>query len=297
MARRTSFVWWRRGVRDLPVIRAGSLEVYPASIGVTNVTAERLLPRGMRGHVDISRTFTGTLRLGDLLVTPANRVFVVLQVQPFPAFDRLSLAETYTPIPDEFEGSQDVEQFWTAEAIGAWVQTPATAILSTLRVTGATPLEVPWLHQPVTGDFDVYVQLRHNQAVVSAGTGYSFIKAGNAADDECAVVGLRQSAADGVEFYTRQIFGGSDSSAVSLLHAVGQWGFVRLRRQGVRVAAFVASTVEAPLREVDWKEIDGANVWFPSGDLLVGVGAYTDAGVTDPEPEWKFFRNWFPANR
>lgn len=296
--RRVKLDWYRRGRGSDPVtIRAALLDVYAGAVGVTNVSAERIVPRGLRGHADVSRTISAAFYLGDLLVDHDDRVYVVLQVQPAPAFNRLSLAEIYRPIPDEFSTGQDVEAFWEAEAIGAWVIDAGTGILSTLRVTGTTPLAVPWLHQPVKGDFDVYCQMRHNATVASAGTAYSFIKAGNSADDACAVVGLSQTST-AVNFFHREIFGINDDSVNGAnKHEPGVWAYVRLARSGFRFSAYYSTTVAAPLRDADWVELTGANVCLTGDDLLVGLGSYTDSGTDDPEPEWEFFRNWFPAGR
>lgn len=297
MARRTTLSWYRRGREDDPIIiRVAWIETYAASVGVTNVSSERIVPRGLRGVLEVSRTLPAFM-LGDLLIDSDSRVYVVLQVQQFPSLSRLSLSEIYRPIPDEFDTGQDVEAFWTAAAIGAWTIDAGDGVLTTLRVTGTTPLVVPWLYQAVKGDFDAYCQLRHNATVVSAGTAYSFIKAGNSGDTSCAVVGLSQTST-AVNFFHREIFGVSDSNVTGAnKHEVGVWAFVRLRRSGFRFSAYYATTVTVPLRDADWIEIAGSNVYLSGEDILVGVGAYTDSGTTDPQPEWEFFRNWFPASR
>lgn len=293
--RRTTFSWYRRGRESNPIVITGFVEMYAGQHGGADVQSQRINPRGLRGHIEVSRTLAQFM-LGDLLTDTDERVYVVLQVQQFPSLNRLSIAELQL-IPDEFDTGQDLEAFWTAEAIGAWTIDAGEGILGTLRVSGTRPLAVPWLHQPVKGDFDVYCQMRHNSTVSSGGTAYSFIKAGNSADDACAVVGLSQTST-AVNFFHREIFGVNDDSENGAnKHEPGIWAFVRLRRQGFRFSAFYATTVEAPLRDADWIEIKGSNVYLSGESLLVGVGAYTDSGTDDPEPQWEFFRNWFPAGR
>ena len=291
--RRTQFTGYRRGTATTTTFNPAWLNVYSQAFGAVETRARGQQLRGVSGQVELIRN--ASVQVRDLLKdAQTGRIFEVIQLTDNTTTRKLLVAEVWPPIPDEFDCGI-IETFWTDAGFGTWAMDPDLGEMgvSGAGLTSTDPLGIPFLYQTISGEFDVFAQLK-----TSAGSGvvtrYVSIKAGSTNDLSAAVVGIKDDGTT-AKFFHRQDTPSVNTSALGDTLASGNWGFVRLRRVGCRFAGFYATTTLPPILETDWVEIESVNDWLSFDDVRVGLAAYCDGTLGSPTIRFEFLRNWLPT--
>lgn len=291
---RTSFVRFRRGVAETLAISPGHLLVFPPSIGITNVALERLIPRGLRAEVRLKDTFD--VRVGDVLRQDGfGRIFVVLNIDREVNNTRLFCAELWPPIGDEFDSGR-LESFWSASASNVFANDDTFAITTAADTAATIASNAPHLYQEVEGDFDVYARLRCNVGDAMQVNQIGIIARTTTA--AYAAVGLYANAS--MSFQHGQHNGTSGRTTLAGTWPGSTWAHVRLVRFGSRFAGLCSMSVNPPLRESDWIEIEVESQyrWRTVEKVRVGLFAFYDGTLSTPaNAAFDFFRNWQASGR
>ncbi|MGH2359747.1 MAG: hypothetical protein ACRDGM_04285 [bacterium] len=291
MSVRSTFALYRLGQPDTSLI-SGALEIYAPSIGPLQIYRAGDILSGLAGQIDFVRE--ALVSVGDLLCDQTTgRWFSVAQISDQPAIRRALVAEFLLPMPDEFE-SGVIDGYWTAlHSLAVDVELGELYVQSGSDLSKTTPLNIPFLYQLITGDFDIYARLR---CTVGGGGnyGYALLKAGDTGDTKAVTVGVRMEGGSGQ--FVRQDYVSSIQEVSGNGLSQNAWGLVRLRRVGARIAAYYAPSPSTPEIEEEWIELQAGagNAWTSTAQLRVGLAGYLSTGTTAGH-RYSWLRNWLAS--